>query len=85
MVRLDFMGLLKELEEGTTHLDYLYYSNIALAPKHEGAETLGDFRSIAMINSSIKIISNVLAKRLRPVLQNVIGEQQYSFIAGRIS
>lgn len=51
------------MEEETTILDRLDYSNIVLIKK-EGATTIGDYRLIALLNSSVKIISKIHANRL---------------------
>lgn len=45
--------------------------------------TIGDYRSISVINTSIKIITKVLANRLQPMLHTLISNKQTAFIKGR--
>ena len=44
---------------------------------------MGDFRTISVLNSSVKIISKVLTNRLRDVLGDIIEEHQTGFLKGR--
>lgn len=44
---------------------------------------LGDFRPISVINTSIKMISRVIANRLREVLLVLVSNRQTAFIKGR--
>lgn len=44
------------------------------------AELVEDFHPISLLNSSVKNISKVLANRLGPVLQEMIGESKTEFI-----
>ena len=47
-------------------------SFIALIPKKDGAICIKDFRPISLIGSLYKILSKVLANRIRQVLPNII-------------
>jgi len=44
---------------------------------------VGHYRSISVLNSSVKIISKALASRLRNFLGENIGDHQTSFLKGR--
>lgn len=55
-----------ELMEGKARLDRLKYSHIVLIPKRRRADKIGDFRLIALLNSSLKVVSKVFACRLTP-------------------
>jgi hypothetical protein len=57
---------------------------IVLIPKSEAAEDLQGYRPISLCNVVYKIISKFLVNRLRPYLQNLIGETQSAFIPGRL-
>lgn len=46
------MELLNEML--AARLDRLNYSNIVLIPKKDGAKHIGDFRPIALLNSTLK-------------------------------
>jgi hypothetical protein len=56
---------------------------IALIPKVNGPATFGDFRPIALCNLCYKIISKIIAKRIRPILSRTLSEEQFGFLKGR--
>jgi hypothetical protein len=57
---------------------------IVLIPKNTESETMADFRPISLCNVIYKIISKCLINRLRPVLDDLICENQSAFIPGRL-
>ncbi|KAJ0797670.1 putative RNA-directed DNA polymerase [Helianthus annuus] len=58
-------------------------SFITLIPKVKDPISLGDYRPINLIGTVSKILSKVLANRLKTVIDKVINENQTGFIAGR--
>lgn len=56
---------------------------VALIPKRVGAKELKDFRPISLIGSVYKIISKLLADRLKKVVHKLVDGQQMAFIKGR--
>ena len=65
---------------GQCQMERLNKVYIVLLPKIPGAESIGDFRPIALSNSIYLIIAKVLAYRLRDVLDSFICPLQYAFI-----
>jgi hypothetical protein len=56
---------------------------ISLIPKVFGASELKDFRLISIVSEIYKIISKVLANKLRLVMNNIISTLQNSFVKGK--
>ena len=56
---------------------------VVLIPKKVGASDVKDFRPISLTSSIYKIISKVLANRLREVLGLLLSPSQNTFIQGR--
>jgi hypothetical protein len=44
---------------------------------------VGDFRPISLLNTSIKLLTKLLANRLQSIILRVIHQNQYDFIKGR--
>ena len=53
-------------------LEYLNKTHIALIPKIQGLETLGNFRPISLCNTVYKIITKMIVARLSPHLDKLV-------------
>lgn len=58
---------------------------VTLIPKIEKPKLVSDFKPISLCNVNFKIISKILANRLRLVLPLLIGREQAGFVSDRCS
>ena len=66
------------------YLRKMNYTHIVLIPKKNEPEYIMKFWPISLGNVVSRIISKVLANRLKPILPNVISDSQSAFVPGRI-
>ena len=59
-------------------------TNIAFIPKTNQPSKMAEFRPISLCNTIYKLVSKVLANRLRPILPSIITENQSAFILDRL-
>lgn len=56
---------------------------IALIPKTSCPTMIKDYRPITLCNFSMKIITKIIANRLRPLLDKIVSHNQHAFVASR--
>lgn len=59
-------------------------SNVVLISKKKCPVQMGDLRSISLCNVLVKIITKVMANRMKEFMSEVISENQSAFVPGRI-
>lgn len=60
------------------------YTHLCLIPKTPDPRTISDLRPISLCSVMYKVISKIMAKRLAPVLQEIISPTQSAFVADRL-
>ncbi|XP_010229804.1 uncharacterized protein LOC104582150 [Brachypodium distachyon] len=65
------------------NLDALNTALICLIPKRDQVVTIGDLRPISLIHSFAKLFAKVLARRLTPLMGDLISHAQSAFIKTR--
>ena len=63
--------------------EFLNRTHIALIPKIQGPETLGNNRPISLCNTIYKVVTKIIFARLRPHLEKIISPLQTAFVPGR--
>ena len=56
---------------------------LALIPKEKEANSFDRFRPISLCNIGYKIITKIMASKLKHILPNIIPENQGGFVKGR--
>lgn len=79
----DFYRLFHHFCNSSICLRGLNSSYITLIPKKEGPSTTSDYRPISLLNTSLKLLTKVLANRLQKVIKRLIHGNQYGFIKTR--
>ena len=80
----DVMNAVLEFLNNGVMLPNLNHPNIVLIPKVKNPEKMSEYRLISLCNVVYKIISKVLANRLKQVLPDIISPTQSAFVLGRL-
>ena len=73
-----------EFFNGKSLLNLLNDTNVTLIPKIIKPEHVSHFRPIGLCNFAYKIISKILANRLRLCLDECISQNQSAFVPGSV-
>jgi hypothetical protein len=76
-------GVLSSLNSGKL-VRSINHTNITLIPKVKNPERVSEYRPISLCNVLYKIISKVIANRLKVILPHMISETQSAFVPGRL-
>jgi hypothetical protein len=83
MVANDYYELCQGFFDGTICMQSINGSRIVLVPKKDNPTKIGDFRPISLLNSSVKLLTKILANRLQKIILKIIHKNQYGFIKER--
>ena len=83
MLKKDIMAVFTNFHARGKFEKSLNSTFISLIPKVSGAMELKDFRSTSLVSGIYKIISKVLANRLRLMMNKIISTPQNAFVKGR--
>ena len=83
VVEIDVMAFFDHFHRSSEFERSLNASFLSLIPKKNNALNIKDFRPISLVGSVYKLLSKVLANKLRRVLDKLISESQNSFVGSR--
>ena len=83
IVKRDILNVVEDSRSNKTILKALNTSFIALIPKQEIALTSDKYRPIVLCDVIYKIISKVVANRLKPLLPTLVSGEQSRYVEGR--
>lgn len=64
-------------------LEDLNKTFVALVPKRENTESITKYKPISLCNTTYKILTKILAKKIKPILSSIISRMQRAFIPQR--
>ncbi|KAK3193352.1 hypothetical protein Dsin_024662 [Dipteronia sinensis] len=77
------MRFIKEFHKDGAIVKDLNHTFLALISKTLNLVSMGDFKPISLIGAMYKILTKVLANRIKKVMHFIIGEFQMAFVKGR--
>jgi hypothetical protein len=83
MIKEDVWLAVEESRASSQVLSSLNVTFINLIPKEERATHLKQFKPISLSNVIYKIITKVIANRLKPLLPTIISNEQSGYVEGR--
>jgi hypothetical protein len=83
IVKHDVYRVVEDSRRSTSILKVLNATMITLIPKENEAKTSDRYKPIALCNVVYKIISKVIANRLKPLLPTLVSQEQARFVEGR--
>jgi hypothetical protein len=83
IVREDVVLFVQKCMTNGVSLRCINRAAITLIPKKTNPESMSDYRPISVMNTILKIVTKVMANRVKPHLEKLITLNQMTFIKGR--
>jgi hypothetical protein len=83
LVKVEVLNCIWNFFKNNSLLRNLNHTFLALIPKSSGSHAANQFRPISLCNIVYKIISKILANRLKPLLAKFISPLQSAFVPNR--
>ena len=79
----EVIGFFKEFHDNSRFVKNLNTTFLVLIPKKQTVEDFKDLRPISLVGGLYKILSKVLANRIKRIMDKVISKSQNAFVEGR--
>jgi hypothetical protein len=76
----DFYELCNNFFEGSICMRSINGSYVTLIPKNSSLVSASDYRPIFLLNTSVKVLTKILANRLQHVITKLVHQNQYGFL-----
>lgn len=83
IIKQDFYDLCHSFYNNDVCLRSINSSYVTLIPKVDNPKYVGDFKPISLLNSSVKLLTKILANRLQSSVIPLVHRNQYGFIKTR--
>ena len=83
MIKIDVWNIVEQYRASGRILPALNATFLTLIPKSEGVDSPNKFRPISLCNVIYKIITKVIANRLKTIFPSLISLEQSGFVDGR--
>eukprot|EP00253_Pinus_taeda_P026585 PITA_26585 len=83
LISNDLLRVIEECRETGTMYNAINSTFIALIPKTDSSSSFDDYHPISLCNVIYKIISKIIANRIRPILSRHIAPHQFAFLEHR--
>jgi hypothetical protein len=82
LVSDDLLALAESIRSDGHIAGKLYSTFLALIPKINKPLTFGDYRVISLCNLVYKVLTKVIANRIKPILSRNLSVEQFGFLEG---
>jgi hypothetical protein len=83
LVGQDLLELVEDTRLNGKVIGTINSTFLTLIPKAASPTTFGDYRPISLCNLCYKLISKVIASRIKPILSRFLSKEQLGFLKGR--
>jgi hypothetical protein len=83
LVGPDLLALVEDNKLRGKVIGALNSTFLTLIPKVDASSSFGDYRPIALCNLCYKLISKIIAIRIKPILSRFLSKEQLGFLKGR--
>jgi hypothetical protein len=84
VIKYNFYELYQAFFNEDTRTQSIHNFYTTIVSKKENPENVNDYRLMSLLNSSIKLITKMLADRLHQIIMMMIHENEYGFIKSRV-